>query len=84
VGIQNDHSLVYPLWANQASFDASRHQRSYLIVMNLQRAVGPSNCRFSDYSVLVEPGSSLEAPAWDLGAPYFVSPQVEGLEPLDE
>lgn len=84
VGFRKDQSLVYPLWANQVSMDGSQHERSYLIVMNLQRAKGEATCQFTPYQVRVESGGSPESPAWQLPAPHFVSPRVEGLQSLDE
>lgn len=84
VGVSDEYSSVHPMWANQASIDTSQYEQTYLIVMNLQRAGGPANCRFSPYEVRVERGGTPEAAAWGLPAANFAPPRVEGLESLDE
>lgn len=83
VGIADNHSYVYPLVENSATIDGADLERSYLIVMNLDRATRASNCQASDYIIRVDEGDSPQQPAWLLPAPNFQAPRMEALEGLD-
>src|SRR5690606_15263705 len=61
VGIADDHSYIYPMSNGELSIDASHLERTYLIVMNMERASNARNCLYSDYYVhLAQGGSSVE------------------------
>lgn len=76
VGIANDQSYVYPLWDGELSIDASQLERSYLIVMNMERAANARNCHYTDYSVYVSYGGRGTEPEWSLLAPNFQAPRL--------
>lgn len=75
VGIAQGHSYVYPLWDGEISLDSSWHERTYMIVMNMERAVNARNCISSDYYLYVAPGGVAEQPEWNMAAPNFQPPR---------
>ncbi|QYK50993.1 MAG: hypothetical protein KF701_00535 [Anaerolineales bacterium] len=75
VGITEGRSYIYPLWDGELSLDSRWHERTYLVVMNMERAVNARNCFSSDYSVFVIGGGSPQEPEWSLAASNFQPPR---------
>lgn len=75
VGIAEDRSYIYPMWNGELSIDASQLERTYLIVMNMQRASNARNCLFTDYYVYLASGGSSVEPEWSLPAVNFQAPR---------
>ncbi|MCW5874995.1 MAG: hypothetical protein KIS88_10160 [Anaerolineales bacterium] len=76
VGIAADHSYIYPLWDGELSLDASQLERTYLIVMNMERANNARNCHYTDYHVYIAAGGRSVAPEWSLPAQNFQTPRL--------
>lgn len=75
VGIAQGQSYVYPLWDGEISLDSSWHERTYIVIMNMERAVNARNCISTDYSIYVAPGGSPQQPEWNMAAPNFQPPR---------
>lgn len=75
VGIAEGESFVYPMWNGEVSLDSSGHERTYVIVMNLERAVNARNCLSSDYHLYVAAGGSAQQPEWSMAVPNFQPPR---------
>ncbi|MBX3002419.1 MAG: hypothetical protein KF828_00595 [Anaerolineales bacterium] len=78
VGIAEGWSDVFPLQDGETSLDTGDYERSYLIVLNPQRAANARNCHLSDYAVFVGRSSRPQAPAWSQPAEYFQPPATPG------
>ncbi len=78
VGIRDAQAFLFSV-GDRTSFDADLFERSYLIVMNLERASGEANCHFADYTVTLNEASVAVKPSQVLSAPNFQAPRIEGL-----
>jgi len=75
VGIAEGESYIYPMWEGAISLNSSWHERTYVVVMNMERAVNARNCLSSDYYIYVAPGGAAQEPEWSLAAPNFQPPR---------
>jgi hypothetical protein len=80
VGILGGESYLLSPVGGAVTIDTAAFENSYVIVMNLERAHGPTNCHFSDYSLSVAEGGTPQIPFQVLPATNFAPPRVDGLE----
>lgn len=79
VGIRDTETFLFPLVSGRVSFDADAFERTYLIVMNLERASGEANCHFAAYTVTLAEGGVPAEHSQIFPALNFQPPRVEGL-----
>lgn len=84
VGIHNGESFVFPLENNETTINLGDFEHTYLIVLNLDRALGPGNCRPKGYTISMESGGVPEEAVYTLPAAHFQLPRVEQFHDPEE
>lgn len=84
VGIKDKESYVFPLIDSQATVNLGDFEHTYLIVLNLNRALGPGNCHPSNYTISLQSGGFPQQAVRALLSLHFKLPRIEPFhEPVD-